>query len=150
MEYNQAGKQPEEQKEESIFSENEFSLQGYDKHIKQARNAIFFAGGILLVNVLIMLMRAEQYEYIWLDVLIWGVFIAGFAFLGFYCKKKPYTAIVAALCLYVLFILLNAALDVTTIYKGILLKIVIIVLLVKGINDAKQAQELAKSFKAGH
>ena len=28
----------------TIFTEEEFSLQGYDKHIRQARNTIFFCG----------------------------------------------------------------------------------------------------------
>jgi len=149
MEYNHTGKQPEEQKEESIFSENEFSMEGYDKHIKQARNAIFFVAVILLINVIILAVGLPAgYEYLWLDLGIWGAFIAGFVFLGFYTKKKPYTAIVAALCLYAVFIILNAALDITTLYKGIIMKVIIIVLLVKGIKDAKEAQELEKNFKA--
>ncbi len=132
---------------ETIFNGDEFSLQGYDKHIRQARNAIFFVAGLLFVNLLMLSGTvAAGYEYMWVDFIIWGVFIAGFIFLGFYTKKKPYYAIVGALCLYAVFIILNAALDITTLFKGIIFKIIIIVLLVKGINDAKEAQELQKIF----
>lgn len=131
----------------SIFTEEEFSTVGYDKHIRQARNAIFWVAGLLTVNVAILFIReSEVYEYMWLDLLVYGGFIAAFVFLGFYTKKKPYTAIIIALILYTLFILLNAAIDVTTLYKGILFKIITYVFLIKGINDAKEAQEMQKTF----
>jgi len=147
MENNQTDIKPAEQNEESIFSADEFSLKGYDKHIRQARNAIFTVAGLLLVNLAILYNTVPAgYEYIWLDFLIWGAFIAGFIFLGFYTKKKPYYAIVGALCLYAAFIILNAVFDLSTLYKGVLFKIIIIVILVKGINDAKEAQELQKNF----
>jgi hypothetical protein len=89
-----------------------------------------------------------EYEYLWLDLLIWGAFIAGFIVLGFWTKKKPYYAIIGALILYGVFILLNAIFDVTTIYKGIIFKIAVIVFLVKGLNNAKEAQQMKDQFEA--
>lgn len=128
---------------ETIFTPEEFSIEGYDKHIRQARNAIFLAAAILVINVIILAVSVPaEYEYLWLDVLIWGLFIAGFIVLGFWTKKKPYYAIIGALILYGLFILLNALLDVSSLFKGLLFKIIIVVFLVKGIKDAKEAQEM--------
>ena len=66
--------------------------------------------------------------------------------MGFWTKKKPYSAIVGALILYAAFIILNASIDITTIYKGIILKVVIIVLLVKGVNDARDAQRMKEQL----
>jgi hypothetical protein len=87
MENKQTDIQPEVQHEESIFSPDEFSLHGYDKHIRQARNAIFFVAGLLILNLIILGSTiSEDYEYLWLDIIIWGVFIAGFIFLGFWTK----------------------------------------------------------------
>ena len=127
---------------QSIFSEEDFVNQGYDKHIKQARNAIFAVAVLIVVSVLFLVFSgSEADEYLWVDILIYGIFVAGFISLGLWTKKKPYYAIVGALVLYSGFIALNAVLDITTLYKGILIKIVIIVLLVKGINDAKETQE---------
>lgn len=146
MEYNQTN-ETNEPKQESIFTENEFSMQGYDKHIRQARNAIFWVAGILLLNLVILIATIpEGYEYLWLDIAIWGVFILSFVFLGFYCKNKPYNAIVGALVLYGLFILMNAYLDISTLYKGLIFKALVIIFLVKGLKDAKEAQEMKKNF----
>jgi hypothetical protein len=36
---------------------------------------------------------------------------------------------------------MNAAVDIKTLFSGIILKIIIIVILVKGLSDAKEAQE---------
>jgi hypothetical protein len=131
----------------SIFTEEEFSTVGYDKHIRQARNAIFWVAGLLTVNVAMLFMReSEAYEYMWLDFLIYGGFIGTFIFLGFFTKKKPYTAIIMALILYTLFILLNAVIEPMTLLKGILFKIITYVFLIKAINDAKEAQEMQKTF----
>jgi hypothetical protein len=123
-------------------------MEGYDKHIRQARNAIFVAAGILLLNVIILSFTVPPgYEYLWIDLLIWGTFIAGFIVLGLWTKKKPYSAIIGALILYGVFILLNALIDVSTIYKGIIFKVVIIVFLVKGLRDAKEAQQMKEQFE---
>ena len=142
MENNKMPEETNQKQPESIFSEEDFVNQGYDKHIKQARNAIFAVAIIITISVLILAFNNSMYnEYLWADLLIYGIFIVGFVLLGFWTKKKPYYAIVAALVLYAVFIALNAILDITTLYKGIIVKIIIIVLLIKGINDAKEAQE---------
>ena len=142
MENSQLPEETLENNSETIFSDQEFSMEGYDKHIRQARNAIFVAAGVLVFNLVVLAATTAYYEYLWLDYTIWGAFIAGFVLLGFWTKKKPYTAIICALVLYVLFVALNAFIDITTIYKGIILKIVIISFLVKGLNDAKEAQQI--------
>ena len=149
MENKESVEQEEAQKEESIFSTDEFSMEGYDKHIRHARNAIFFVVGVLVINLIILTATYPLgYEYLWIDLSIWGLFIAGFIFLGLHTKKKPYNAIVGALCLYGIFIALNAYFDVSTLYKGILFKIIVIVMLINGLNDAKATQEMQKNFSA--
>lgn len=133
---------------ETIFSGDEFKLQGYDKHIRQARNAIFVTAGILVLNLFILAATVpDSYDYLWIDFTIWGLFIAGFIALGIWTKKKPYYAIIGSLILYAVFIILNAVFDITTVYKGIIFKIIIIVLLIKGLNDAREAQQLKQQFE---
>lgn len=147
MEENKTNENVPEVNTQTIFSENEFSMDGYDKHIRQARNACFAAAVILLLNVLLLAFTIpDGYEYLWLDFLIWGAFIAGFVLLGLWTKKKPYYAIVSALVLYIAFIALNAILDVTSLYKGIIVKVIIMVLLIKGLKDAKAAQQMKEQF----
>ena len=133
---------------ESIFTEEDFSMQGYDKHIRQARNAIFVAAGVVLISLLVLCFTiSADYEYLWIDICIYGAFIAGFIVLGFWTKTKPYYAIISALILYALLIALFAYFDITTLYKGFLFKIFIIVYLAKGLGDAKEAQEIHDQIK---
>ncbi len=147
MENNNLHNQSGDQNQETIFTPDEFSLKGYDKHIKQARYTIFALALLLIINLLVLCFTVnENHAYLWIDILLWSIFIAGFVLLGFWSKKKPYYAITGTLCFYTLFIVLNAAIDVSTLYKGILVKIIVFILLIKGLNDAKEAQALQKTF----
>jgi quinol-cytochrome oxidoreductase complex cytochrome b subunit len=148
MENNNPQEIPAANNEETIFTAEDFAMQGYDKHIRQARNTIFAAAGLLLLSLLILCFTiSSDYEYLWIDICIYGLFIAGFIVLGFWTKKKPYYAIIGALILYILLIALNAYFDISTLYKGLILKIIIIVFLVKGLGDAKEAQYMQDQIR---
>lgn len=149
MEDNKPAEIYPEKNDSTIFSGDEFSTQQYDKHIRQARNAIFAVAILLTLSVIFMVAASPAgYEYLWIDILLWCVFIAIFVALGFWTKKKPYYAIISALVLYGIFIALNGFLDPTTIVKGFLVKIIIIVFLIKGLGDAKEAQRMQDEFKS--
>jgi len=149
MEDNKPEENNPEKNTETIFSGDEFTIQQYDKHIRQARNAIFAVAIILALSVIVMVATSPgNYEYLWIDILLWSAFIVVFVVLGLWTKKKPYYAIVSALVLYGFFIAFNAYLEPSTIMKGILVKIIIIVFLVKGLRDAKEAQRLKDEFTA--
>ena len=93
---------------ETIFNDQEFSMEGYDKHIRQARNTLFIAAAILLLNAIILFSKYPfDIEIMWLDYLIWTVYIGGFIALGSWTKKKPYYAIIGGLILLGIFILVK-------------------------------------------
>jgi peptidoglycan/LPS O-acetylase OafA/YrhL len=125
----------------SIFSEEEFSSPCENKQIRHARNAMYFAAGALLLNLILQIAVTDVLdEFIWIDYFIWGAFIAGFVTLAIWTNKKPYTAIILAIILFVLFIVLNAILDIQTIFRGIIMKVIVIIYLTKAVNDAKEVQ----------
>lgn len=133
---------------ETIFSKEEFSIEGYDKHIRQARNMLFIAAGILLLNALVLFSKYPfDIEIMWLDYMLWTGYIGGFIALGFWTKKKPYYAIIGGLILFGVFILVNAINAPTTIFGGLIFKIAVIVFLIKGLIDAKNAQEMKEQFE---
>jgi multidrug efflux pump subunit AcrB len=142
--------QPEintENNAETIFNEQEFSMEGYDRHIRQARNALFTAAAILLLNAIILFAQYPfDIEIMWLDYLIWIVYIGGFIALALWTKKKPYYAIIGGLILMGIFILVNAIIDPGTIFGGIIFKIAVVVFLIKGLGDAKEAQQMKEQF----
>ena len=136
-----------ENNQETIFNEQEFSMEGYDKHIRQARNALFIAAAIMLLNAIILFSNYPfDLEIMWLDYLIWTVYIVGFIALALWTKKKPYYAIIGGLVLMGVFILINAIIEPTTIFGGIVFKIAVIVFLIKGLGDAKEAQHMKDQF----
>lgn len=132
---------------ETIFNEQEFSMEGYDKHIRQARNALFIAAAILILNAILLFSKYPfDLEIMWLDYLLWMIYIGGFIALAFWTKKKPYYAIVGGLVLMGVFILINAIIEPTTIFAGIIFKAAVIVFLVKGLGNAKEAQQMKEQF----
>jgi len=132
---------------ETIFNEQDFSIKGYDKHIRQARNALFIAAALLLLSAIRLFSEYPfDIEVMWLDYLIWTAYIGGFVALAFWTKKKPYYAIIGGLILLGVFILINAIIEPSSIVGGIFFKIAVIVFLVKGLGDAKEAQALQKTF----
>jgi len=132
----------------TIFNEQEFSNEGYDKHIRQARNVLFVAAGIILLNAIILFKDYPfDLEVMWLDYLIWVAYIGGFIALALWTKKKPYYAIIGGLILIGIFILINALIEPSTIFGGIIFKIAVIVFLIKGLGDAKEAQQMKEQFE---
>ncbi len=143
MEENKLEESKPENNTETIFTEADFDMSGYDKHIRHARNACFISAGLLFINAIILFSKYPfDITIFWLDYLLWVIYIGGFVFCGFFTKTKPYTAIIIALCVFALFILVNAIINPASIFGGIIFKIAICVTLIKGLGDAKEAQQM--------
>ncbi len=126
---------------ESIFTEEEFSLEGYDKNIRQARNILFFLAALQML-LAIYLLYTSQGNAGWVSFAITTIVAVIFFLLGFWTKVKPHTAIISGLVTYILLWIGDSIFDPTYIYKGILVKIFIIIYLIKGLKDAKEAQAI--------
>ena len=147
MEDNKPNEIAPESNVEIIFTSEEFSREGYDKHIRQARYACFIGAGLLLINALLLFSKYPfDIEIFWLDYLLWTIYIGGFIACGVWTKHKPYYAIIGGMIILALFILINAIIEPTTIISGLLFKIGIAVVLIKGLQDAKQAQQMKEQF----
>ncbi|MEO7306207.1 MAG: hypothetical protein ABIR78_02575 [Ferruginibacter sp.] len=147
MEKDEQAEMNNEKNTETIFSEQEFTMEGYDKHIRQARNTLLVAAGILLLNAIILFSKYPfDIEVMWLDYLLWTGYIGGCIVLAFWTKKKPYYAIIGGLILIGIFILVNAIIEPSTIFAGMIFKIAIIVFLFKGLGNARDAQQMQEQF----
>jgi len=58
--------------------------------------------------------------------------------MAYWSQKKPFAALLSALLLYLMVIAINAIVEPTTIFKGILIKIIILSFLIKGVSSAHQ------------
>ncbi len=143
MEENKLDQIKPEDNTQTIFTTDDFAMDGYDKHIRQARNACFISAALLLINAIILFSKYPfDISVFWLDYLLWAIYIGGFVFCAFLTKTKPYTAIIGALCVFALFIIVNAIINPASILGGIIFKIAICVTLIKGLGDAKEAQQM--------
>ena len=130
----------------------QIQIEGYERAIRKARNALFWAGGLIFFWEMVAMFRAGLgFEPISFGfaLIIGGIFVA----LGFWTKKKPYTAILVGLAVFVgymgLVILVNGMVEGSTgvlkgLFGGIIIKVIILVNLILPIKDAKELQEAKK------
>jgi len=130
-------------KEESIFEVSNFELKKYQKHVSNARTALFVIAGLMVLSGIIssFMQPSEFLLDIWIEVLIIG---GTFLVLAMIAEKKPYNALIAALVIYILYIVLYVIIDPSTIFRGIILKIIVISYLIKGIINAGEIRDIKK------
>ncbi len=127
--------------QESIFSDI-VNTKPYEKGLRNAR--------IYLYIIAVIQFGVGIYQYTTVSdqetaLIIGGIPAAiGILFLGFaiWSYKKPAAAFMTALITFVVSHIATMILDDTAIYKGIILKILVIVALVKGFKDARQVEKL--------
>lgn len=121
-------------------------MQGYESGIKKARTALFVTAFLVLLGeVLTVSMAGLEWTPLMIGVVAIevGIFVA----LALWTKTKPYTATVVGLIVFVLYWIAAIALNgVETAYKGIFVKVIIIVTLVQAIKPAKAWEDLKKTL----
>jgi hypothetical protein len=142
---------PETPKENEIADYYEgvkkLEMEGHETGIKKARNALFITAGLVLLGEVIS-MSMTGVEITPLVIGIIAVEVGVFVGLAFWTKTKPYAAIITGL---ILFILLWVAAAVVnddggqSIYKGIIVKAIIIYTLVSALKPAKEWENLKKN-----
>jgi hypothetical protein len=131
--------------EETIFPESEFSMEGYDKHIRNARIMLFILAGLFLLS----LVSLTPFDDNPLKLVMAGIivlFAAAYIALAFWTKKKPYTAILTALILFISLEVLSFLLQPASIFQGWILKIIVILLLLLGLRNAKESQRMMEAY----
>ncbi|HKH63529.1 MAG TPA: hypothetical protein VKA49_21980 [Flavitalea sp.] len=131
--------------QDTIFDEAELLGEGYDKHVRRARNTIFVVATTQFVVGLVIGFSWPE-ESKWISIGIMSIVAVIFACLGFWAIKKPYQAILIGLTLYCGLILLDLIVDPAAIVRGIILKIFIIIYLVMGLNNAGQTVRIKKAL----
>ena len=130
-------------------------LMQFEAGVKKARNALFWAGGLIFLGEMIAMARAQNGfdPYIFgIAVVEAGIFIA----LGLWTKKKPYTAIVTGLIAFILIMIFatvvagmlqGAEAAGRILAGGIVVKILIVVALVRPIKNARELQRAKEESK---
>lgn len=115
--------------------------------LRSARNWILGVGILYMVSaVLITAMMGVDFGSD-VGMMILGTNAALLAIhigLFIWAKKAPFAAAVVALCLFFTVHLINAILDPTTIYQGLIIKIAFLVILIKAVKAGQYANQLRR------
>jgi hypothetical protein len=115
------------------------SMEGYDKPVRNARILLFVLAALQLIPIFLATDLPEPEN--WITIGIYVVLAGIFAGLAFWTRTKPYTAVITALSIYTGLILLSAVLEPSSLFRGIILKIVVFVLLINALRNGKEVQE---------
>jgi len=132
--------------ESSVFDELDIKSQDHQKHIRQARTTIFAVAGIQLFFGIVSGLQFGGNTG-WMVFAVTAFIAAIFLGLGFWTRKKPFTAILIALILYSVLLVTDLLMQPATIIKGILIKILVIIFLVRGLKKAWEAERWASAFR---
>jgi hypothetical protein len=123
--------------------------EGYELVVKKARNALFWAAGLMLFWEIIGMLRNDGFEPITFSIALAlsGIFVG----LALWTKKKPFTAIILGLVVFVAHwvlaivsygVVFGAAGVGKAIIGGIVVRIIILINLIRPLKDAKELQEM--------
>ena len=127
-------------------------MEGYEMAIRKARNALFWAGGLIFAWEMIAMVR-EGFGFqplVFIVALIEGGIFVG---LGFWTKQKPFTAIICGLICFLGIIGISVVIYgmaeggagvLKALFSGIIVKVIILVNLILPIKEAKALQEARK------
>lgn len=131
--------------QESILTDM-VDRESYEKPLKNARTWLYVIAGIQLAMGFYEYFTVEDNIVASLALGIQAVIALTFFLLALWSKKKPVHAFLAALICYITVVAGFMLLDPTNIYKGILIKILVVVALVKAYNSAKEYVAIQSSL----
>ncbi len=122
--------------DKATFNSNEvqnyYKLKEAPKKIKSARTSLFVISGISFLYGLIMFFSNDDSASLITSAILSIIYLV----LGYWSQQKPLIALVLGLLVYLTIMVLNGIIEPSTIYKGIIIKVLIIAYLGKGINSA--------------
>lgn len=125
----------------------QIQMEGNQLAVKKARNALYIAAGLIFLSEMIGMARLGGFDsFVFIFALVEaGIFVA----LALWAKKKPYTAVVTGLIVFVAIIAFSVFINgkvygAEGVFKalvgGIIFKVIILVGLIRPLKDAKELQ----------
>lgn len=127
-----------DEKEKAIFhakrAMKKNQIKDAHKKINSARNTLYWMAGLFFITGLFIFFTVDDMATLIASTILAIIYLV----LAYWSQKKPFAALLSALLLYLMVIAVNAIVDPTTLYKGILIKIIILSFLMKGISSSYQ------------
>ena len=128
----------------TIFN-NLIDTDEYEKKFKSARIWIYVIAGFQFAMGIFEFIKEEE-SVAWIAMGIdWAVALI-FLFLGLWSRRKPAAAFLSALIFYLVIVTAFAAIEISSLFKGIIFKILIVIALVKAYNNAREYENMKKAI----
>jgi hypothetical protein len=115
-----------------------------EKRIKEARTAIFVVAGLTFIGGLFVGISKDNSAAMVVNFILTILYLIFAA----WCTKNPFGAILTAFIVYVTTIILNAIVEPATLISGIIVKILVVIALIKGIQSALEAKRLMQELQS--
>ena len=123
---------------------SQIDFETHEKQIAESGKRLYWIAGLTFVGELISLGTNKDHTdaslYLGIGVAVSAIFVV----LGFWSRTKPTPALITGLCFFVLVHTLAAIGEPSTIIKGLVFKIFMVVYLVKGIISSIEADKMIK------
>lgn len=127
----------------------EDKLEEMEKKVRSASNTMYILAGLFVLFGIVYFGMADESDnrgvVLLINFIVAGIYVG----LGYWSRLQPLPAILAGLILYTVVTILNAMSDPNMIWRGILVKILVFVFLIKGLTSAYQAQRIKKELNIG-
>ena len=139
------------EEEENLFyyrlGAKKLQLLELDKKVSNAKTTLWVIAGLTFLGGVIMYLMWKGSHENALVILISNTIVALlFLALAEFAKQKPFIALLSALILYVTLFLYGVVVEEMSPISGLLIRGIIVVYLVKGINSANEAEKLKKQI----
>jgi hypothetical protein len=114
-----------------------------EEKIKSCKTVIYILAGILFITALVVGFTQDDYVAMIVNLCISLLYLI----LAAWSEKNPFGAILTAFIIYVTLILINFFVDPTTLFSGLLFKILFIGAFVKGVRSAKEAKDILEELE---
>lgn len=125
---------------------DEIEAEGLLSQVKQAQTAMLLVAGVQLLAAVFLLVTDQ------IDGTIMAVMLgigAGYVGLWAWCKSNPLAASIVGLVVFLSLHVTEAIVDPSTIYKGIVLKIIVITILARAIRAGIKHREFVRERGLG-
>lgn len=111
--------------------------------IKSAKQIMYVLAGLIFIFGLIQGFANDDFGTMIVNLCISLLYLI----LAAWANKNPFGAILTAFIIYVSLILVNAVIEPTTLFSGIIMKVIVIGGFIKGTRSAKEAQDYLKELE---
>lgn len=121
-------------------------MQELNKKIKSAGTTLYVLAGLMLLMGLVYFFANTDNNSSSAVLITYAIVAIIFLLLGFWSRQQPVAAIISGTVLYLLIVIIDMIADPSTIIKGVIIKALIVIYLVKGMYSAFEAQHLRRQY----